>query len=47
VRLLVIEDDPLLGDALAAGLRQLGHVVDWFTDGGGAMQHWRVRPTTP
>ena len=36
MRLLVIEDDPLLGDALAAGLRQLGHVVDWFTDGGGA-----------
>ena len=33
MRLLVIEDDPLLGDALAAGLRQLGHIVDWFTDG--------------
>jgi len=33
VRLLVIEDDPLLGDALAAGLRQLGHRVDWFADG--------------
>jgi len=29
----VIEDDPLLGDALAAGLRQLGHRVDWFADG--------------
>ena len=33
MRLLVIEDDPLLGDALAAGLRQLGHRVDWFVDG--------------
>lgn len=33
MRLLVIEDDPLLGDALAAGLRQLGHRVDWFADG--------------
>jgi len=36
VRLLVIEDDPLLGDALAAGLRQLGHSVDWFADGASA-----------
>jgi len=33
MRLLVLEDDPLLGDALATGLRQLGHVVDWFRDG--------------
>ena len=36
MRLLVIEDDPLLGDALAAGLRQLGHIVDWFADGASA-----------
>ncbi len=33
MRLLIVEDDPPLGDALATGLRQLGHVVDWFTDG--------------
>ena len=33
MRLLVVEDDLQLGEALAAGLRQLGHVVDWFTDG--------------
>lgn len=33
MRLLIVEDDTLLGDALAAGLRQLGHVVDWFGDG--------------
>ena len=36
MRLLVIEDDPLLGDALAVGLRQLGHSVDWFVDGASA-----------
>ena len=36
MRILVIEDDPLLGDALAVGLRQLGHVVDWFVDGASA-----------
>ena len=33
MRVLVVEDDLLLGDALAAGLRQDGHAVDWFTDG--------------
>lgn len=33
MRILVVEDDPQLGEALATGLRQLGHVVDWFTDG--------------
>lgn len=33
MRLLVVEDDALLGEALAAGLRQLGHAVDWFGDG--------------
>ena len=36
MRLLVIEDDPLLGDALVVGLRQRGHIVDWFTDGASA-----------
>lgn len=33
MRLLIVEDDVLLGEALAAGLRQLGHAVDWFGDG--------------
>ncbi len=33
MRVLVVEDDPLLGEALAAGLRQRQHVVDWFRDG--------------
>ena len=33
MRLLILEDDPDLGDALAAGARQLGHVVDWFREG--------------
>lgn len=33
MRLLILEDDPDLGDALARGLRQLGHAVDWFRDG--------------
>jgi two-component system response regulator QseB len=33
MRLLIVEDDAQLGEALAAGLRQLGHAVDWFRDG--------------
>jgi two-component system, OmpR family, response regulator QseB len=33
MRLLLIEDDPDLGDPLSLGLRQVGHVVDWFRDG--------------
>jgi two-component system response regulator QseB len=33
MRVLVIEDDRPLGEALAEGLRQLGHAVDWFTTG--------------
>jgi two-component system response regulator QseB len=33
MRILVIEDDPDLGEALAEGLRQAGHAVDWFRDG--------------
>ena len=33
MRLLIVEDDPPLGEALSAGLRLLGHVVDWFRDG--------------
>ena len=33
MRILVVEDDPLLGDGLTAGLRQRGFAVDWLRDG--------------
>lgn len=33
MRLLIVEDDPLLGDGLARGLQAHGFSVDWFTDG--------------
>ena len=33
MRLLILEDDSQLGDALATGLRQLGYAVDWFREG--------------
>src|SRR6266581_3786788 len=33
MRILLVEDDPLLGDGLAAGLRQAGFATDWLKDG--------------
>ena len=33
MRILVVEDDALLGDAIQAGLRQQGFVADWVRDG--------------
>jgi DNA-binding response OmpR family regulator len=33
VRLLLVEDDPLLGDGIRAGLMQAGFAVDWVKDG--------------
>ncbi|MGE5468024.1 MAG: response regulator [Ignavibacteria bacterium] len=37
MRILLVEDDPLLGDGLAAGLRQSGFAVDWLKDGESAL----------
>jgi two-component system response regulator QseB len=33
MRVLLVEDDELLGDGLRAGLKQAGYTVDWVTDG--------------
>ncbi len=33
MRILLVEDDPMLGDGLRAGLRQSGFLVDWVHDG--------------
>lgn len=33
MRLLIVEDDPLLGDGIQAGLRQAGFAADWVRDG--------------
>ena len=33
MRILLIEDDPIIGDGLKAGLTDLDYAVDWFTDG--------------
>jgi two-component system OmpR family response regulator/two-component system response regulator QseB len=44
MRILLAEDDPLLGDGLRAGLRQLGFQVDWVRDGQAAARELRAEP---
>lgn len=44
MRILLAEDDPLLGDGLRAGLRQHGFQVDWVRDGQAAERELRAQP---
>jgi two-component system OmpR family response regulator/two-component system response regulator QseB len=43
MRILLIEDDPLLGDGLRAGLRQQGFLVDWVREGQAAQRELRAQ----
>jgi len=44
MRVLIVEDDPLLGEALATGLKQRGFAPDWVQDGREAQTAMRVEP---
>jgi len=44
MRVLVVEDDALLGDAIQAGLKQAGYAVDWMKDGVSAEQALSSEP---
>jgi two-component system OmpR family response regulator/two-component system response regulator QseB len=44
MRILLAEDDTLLGDGLRAGLRQRGFQVDWVRDGEAAERELRAEP---
>lgn len=44
MRILLVEDDPLLGDGLRSGLRALGFQVDWVRDGEAAERELRAEP---
>ena len=46
MRILLAEDDSLLGDGLRAGLRQLGFQVDWVRDGEAAERELRAQAYT-
>ena len=37
MRLLLVEDDRMIGESLVRGLRDEGYAVDWVRDGGAAM----------
>ena len=36
MRLLLVEDDPMIGAGVQRGLKQDGHTVDWVRDGAAA-----------
>ena len=42
MRILLVEDDPMLGDSLAHSLRDHAHAVDWVRDGNSAGDYWRA-----
>jgi two-component system OmpR family response regulator/two-component system response regulator QseB len=44
MRILLVEDDALLGDAIQAGLKQSGYAVDWMKDGMAAEQALSTEP---
>lgn len=44
VRILLVEDEPLLGDGIRAGLRQQGFQVDWVRDGEAARSELCAHP---
>ncbi|HXV07522.1 MAG TPA: response regulator transcription factor [Burkholderiales bacterium] len=44
MRILVVEDDALLGDAIQAGLHELGNAVDWVRDGVAASHALETEP---
>ncbi|MDA7415910.1 winged helix-turn-helix domain-containing protein [Xenophilus arseniciresistens] len=44
MRILLVEDDILLGEGLAAGLGQQGFQVDWLQHGDEAARAWPLQP---
>lgn len=44
MRVLLVEDDLLLGDGIQVGLAQMGYLVDWMTDGDSAETALRTVP---
>jgi two-component system response regulator QseB len=44
MRILLIEDDSLIGDGIVVGLGRMGFAVDWFTDGETGRDALRTAP---
>lgn len=47
MRILLVEDDKLIGDGIKAGLSKLGFSVDWFTEGKPGRPRSLPRPMMP
>lgn len=45
MRVLLVEDDPLIGEGLVDGLTDAGFLVDWLTDGGAATTALQTQQT--
>lgn len=41
MRILLVEDDSMLGESIAQGLSMAAHAVDWVRDGLDASLHWQ------
>ena len=44
IRVLVVEDEPQIGDFVARGLREEGYTVEWATDGEAGWHHLSTAP---
>ncbi len=44
MRLLLVEDDPMIGESVRKGLQQDGFAVDWVCDGVSAGAAWHANP---
>lgn len=44
MRLLLVEDDPMIGESVHLGLQQEGYAVDWVKDGQAAELAARAEP---
>lgn len=47
MRILLVEDDKLIGDGIKAGLSKMGFSIDWFTAGLEGQNALYSAPTTP
>lgn len=44
MRVLLVEDDPMIGESVRKGLQQDGFAVDWVRDGASAEAAWHANP---